>query len=52
MGYYIKDKNKFTDGFIASIMNAEKGTLAYQVRDEWAQFAACLNVDKLYESAE
>jgi hypothetical protein len=34
------------------IMDAPKGTLAYQMRDYWAEFAVSLNADKLYESAE
>ena len=34
------------------IMGAPKGTLAYQMRDYWAEFAVSLNADKLYESAE
>lgn len=33
-------------------MNAPEGTLAYQVRNDWAELAVTINVDKLYESAE
>lgn len=49
--FYIDNVQKFTDEFIAPIMAAEKGTLAYQLRDEWAKIAVSLNFDKLYESA-
>ena len=45
------DGNGFME-IIDGIMGAQKGTLAYQVRNEWALFAAEMNVDKLYESAE
>lgn len=45
------DKNGFME-IIKGIMSAPKGTLAYEVRNDWALFAVEMNVDKLYESAE
>lgn len=41
------DEKAFFENFIVPIMNAKPGTLAYQVRDDWARFAVELNVDKL-----
>lgn len=39
------------DGFfkdcIVPIMNAKPGTLAYEVRDDWARVAVEINQDKL-----
>lgn len=48
---YIIDKEKFMKT-LNEIMSAPKGTLAYQMRDAWAELAVSLNTDKLYESAE
>jgi hypothetical protein len=45
------DKNGFME-IIKDIMSAPQGTLAYEVRNDWALFAVEMNVDKLYESAE
>ena len=45
------DRNGFME-IIEGIMGAQKGTLAYQARNEWALFAVEMNVDKLYESVE
>lgn len=50
-GEFTMDNGDLTD-FIGSIMNAPEGTLAHQVRDDWAEIAVSINVDKLYESAE
>lgn len=50
-GEFTMDNSNLTD-FIGSIMNAPEGTLAHQVRDDWAEIAVSINVDKLYESAE
>ena len=50
-GEFTMDNGALTD-FIGSIMNAPEGTLAHQVRDDWAEIAVSVNVDKLYESAE
>ena len=50
-GEFTMDNSDLT-GFIGSIMNAPEGTLAHQVRDDWAEIAVSVNVDKLYESAE
>lgn len=41
------DEKAFFENFIVPIMNAKPGTLAYQVRDDWARFAVEINVDKL-----
>lgn len=48
---YTIDKTGFMET-LNEIMGAPKGTLAYQMRDYWAEFAVSLNADKLYESAE
>lgn len=40
------DKKSFFENFIVPIMNAEPGTLAYQVKDDWAKVAVEINVDK------
>lgn len=48
---YTIDKTGFMET-LNEIMNAPKGTLAYQMRDYWAEFAVSINADKLYESAE
>ena len=45
------DKNGFME-MVRNIMAAPKGTLAYEVRNEWAMLALEMNIDKLYESAE
>ena len=37
---------------IEGIMKAPKGTLAYEVRDDWAKVAVEINIYKLYESVE
>lgn len=44
--------NQGINEFIGSIMNAPEGTLAHQVRNDWAEIAVSVNVDKLYESVE
>jgi len=43
---YELDEKGFFENFIVPIMNAKSGTLAYQVRDEWARYAVEINVDK------
>ena len=48
---YIIDNEKFMET-LNGIMSAPKGTLAYQMRDAWAELAVSMNSDKLYESAE
>ena len=45
-------ENEGVNEFIAGVMNAPEGTLAHQVRDDWAEVAVSINADKLYESAE
>jgi len=50
-GEYTLDNQGFNE-FISGVMNAPEGTLAYQVRNDWAELAVTMNVDKLYESAE
>ena len=50
-GEFTMDNSDLMD-FIGSVMNAPEGTLAHQVRDDWAEIAVSVNVDKLYESAE
>lgn len=50
-GEYTLDNQGFNE-FISGVMNAPEGTLAYQVRNDWAELAVTINVDKLYESAE
>lgn len=41
------DEKAFFENMIVPIMNAKPGTLAYQVRDDWARVAVEINVDKL-----
>lgn len=48
---YEFDKNGFME-ILKNIMSAPQGTLAYEVRNDWALFAVEMNVDKLYESVE
>ena len=48
---YTIDKTGFMET-LNEIMGAPKGTLEYQMRDYWAEFAISLIADKLYESAE
>lgn len=48
---YEIDVNRFMET-LNEIMSAPKGTLAYQMRDYWAEFAVSINADKLYESSE
>lgn len=50
-GDYTLDNSGFNE-FISGVMNAPEGTLAHQVRNDWAELAVTINVDKLYESAE
>ena len=50
-GEYTLDNQGFNE-FIGGVMNAPEGTLAHQVRNDWAELAVTINVDKLYESAE
>lgn len=41
------DEKAFFENMIVPIMNAKPGTLAYEVRDDWARLAVEINVDKL-----
>lgn len=41
------DEKAFFENIIVPIMNAKPGTLAYEVRDDWARLAVEINVDKL-----
>ena len=41
------DEKAFFENMIIPIMNAKPGTLAYEVRDDWARLAVEINVDKL-----
>ena len=50
-GEYTLDNQGFNE-FINGVMNAPEGTLAHQVRNDWAELAVTINVDNLYESAE
>lgn len=45
-GEFELDEKSFFENFIVPIMNAKPGTLAYEVRDDWARFAVEINVDK------
>lgn len=40
------DEKAFFENMIVPIMNAKPGTLAYEVRDDWARLAVEINVDK------
>ena len=44
------DNDLLVEEVIAPIMNAEEGTLAYAVRNDWAEIAMCINSDKLYNT--
>lgn len=46
-GEFEMDWNVFFKDFIVPIMNAKPGTLAYEVRDDWARVAVEINQDKL-----
>ena len=50
-GEYTLDNQGFNE-FISGGMTASEGTLAHQIRNDWAELAVTINVDKLYESAE
>ena len=50
-GEYSMDGDALTE-FIGGVMNAPEGTLAHQVRNDWAEVAVSINADKLYESVE
>lgn len=46
-GEFEMDEKAFFEDMIIPIMNAKPGTLAYEVRDDWARLAVEINVDKL-----
>ena len=46
-GEYEMDCDAFFKDCIVPIMNAKPGTLAYEVRNDWAQVAVTINQDKL-----
>ena len=48
---YTLDNQGFNE-LIGWVMNAPECTLAHQVRNDWAELAVTINVDKLYESVE
>ena len=37
---------------VESVVNAPKGTYAYEVRNDWIELAMSMNADRLYESTE
>ena len=51
-GLFDFDNDSFVEEIVAPIMNAPKGTLAYEVRNDWAEVAMCINSDKLYNTPE
>lgn len=49
-GFYLSDKQDFTQNLIAPIVNNKR--LPKEIRESWVQTAVELNVDKLYNTPE